>query len=139
MSHVLVVDDEPSICWGFREFLTDDGHDVTIAASAEEGLTLAEERPPDAAVLDVRLPGMDGLLASRECRGRIGAAPIVVITAFGDLETAVRAVREGAFDYLPQPFDLDQAAEIVGRALEARRESGRPVDEREHPSPADGL
>lgn len=125
MSHVLIVDDEPSICWGFREFLTEDGHDVAVASSAEEALRLSEGARFDAVVMDVRLPGMDGLTAIRELRKRIGEAPVIVITAFGNLETAVQAVREGAFDYLPKPFDLQQASDIVGRALQARH--GDPV------------
>lgn len=117
MSHVLIVDDEPSICWGFKEFLSDDGHDVSVAASAEEGLRLAGDKRPAAIVLDVRLPGMDGLTAIEQFRQQVGDVPIIVITAFGNLETAVKAVQEGAFDYLPKPFSLDQAAEIVSRAL----------------------
>ena len=119
MSHVLIVDDEPAICWGFREFLTEDGHDVSVAASAEEAFRLVENRRPDAVVLDVRLPGIDGLTAIRRLKQQTNDAPIIVITAFGNLETAVRAVREGAFDYLAKPFDLDQAADLVGRALAA--------------------
>ncbi len=95
MSRILIVDDEASICWAFREFLSDEGHEVDVAASAEEGLKLAETETPDAVVLDVRLPGLDGLSALSEFRNRIGPAPIVVITAFGNLDTAVKAM-EGA-------------------------------------------
>jgi two-component system nitrogen regulation response regulator GlnG len=124
MSRILIVDDEASICWAFREFLTDEGHRVDVAASAEEGLRLAEDGPPDAVVLDIRLPGMDGLSALAEFRSRIGPAPIVVITAFGSLDTAVRAMEGGAFDYLVKPFDLDQAATVVKRALEKRSAPG---------------
>lgn len=120
MSHILVVDDEPAICWGLREFLTDDGHEVSVAASAEEALRITETIHPDVVVMDVRLPGMDGLSAIQHLRPHIGTAPIVVITAFGTLETAVRAVREGAFDYLTKPFDLDQAATVLKRALTSR-------------------
>jgi two-component system nitrogen regulation response regulator GlnG len=128
MSRILIVDDEASICWAFREFLTDEGHGVDIAASAEEGLKLAEEGPPDAVVLDIRLPGTDGLSALSEFRRRIGPAPIVVITAFGNLDTAVRAMQGGAFDYLVKPFDLDQAATVVKRALEKRSVPGRAAE-----------
>ncbi len=119
MSHVLIVDDEPSICWGFRELLAEDGHEVTIASSAEEALDLASQTSPDAVILDVRLPGRDGLSAIKDLRGRIGDAPIIVVTAFGNLETAVRAVEEGAYDYLAKPFDLEQAADVLRRALRA--------------------
>ena len=120
MSHILVVDDEASICYAFREFLTDEGHRVEVAASAEEGLRIAEQERFDAVVLDVRLPGVDGLTAMAGFRERIGEAPIIVITAFGNLDTAVRAVGGGAFDYLVKPFDLDQAGAVVKRALEGR-------------------
>src|ERR1700685_1599013 len=124
MSHVLVVDDEPSICWGFRELLTEEGHDVSIASSAEEALDLASRNVPDAVVLDVRLPGRDGLSALADLRGRIGDAPIIIVTAFGDLQTAIRAIEEGAYDYLAKPFDLEQAAEILRRALRRGVEPG---------------
>jgi DNA-binding NtrC family response regulator len=117
MSHIFVVDDEPAICWSFREFLKDEGHTVSVAASAEEALRLTETVRPDVVVLDVRLPGMDGLTAIQHLRQKIGSAPIVVITAFGTLDTAVKALQQGAFDYLTKPFDLDQAAAVMQRAL----------------------
>jgi two-component system nitrogen regulation response regulator GlnG len=133
MSHVLIVDDEASICWAFREFLGDLGHEVDVASSAEEGLRLAQSGPLDAVVLDVRLPGMDGLAAIGRFHELLGPVPVIVITAFGNLETAVRAVAGGAFDYLVKPFDLDQAASVVGRALEVRtralgKETSTPAD-----------
>ncbi|WP_435010615.1 sigma-54-dependent transcriptional regulator [Tundrisphaera lichenicola] len=121
MSRILIVDDEASICWAFRESLTDEGHQVEVAASAEEGLKIADAGTLDAIVLDVRLPGLDGLSAMRSFRERIGAAPIIIMTAFGNLETAVRAMEGGAFDYLVKPFDLDQGTTIIKRALERRR------------------
>ncbi|QDU37940.1 Transcriptional regulatory protein ZraR [Maioricimonas rarisocia] len=117
MSHVLIVDDEPGICWGFRELLTDDGHQVSVASSAEAALELAETTVPDAVLLDVRLPGMDGLAALEHLRARIGSAPVIVMTAFGNLETACRAVDAGAFDYLTKPFDLEEATAVLQRAL----------------------
>ncbi|MGZ0168764.1 MAG: sigma-54-dependent transcriptional regulator, partial [Planctomycetales bacterium] len=123
MSHVLVVDDEPAICWGFRELLRGEGHEVTIASSAEEALKVAPKCQPDAIVLDVRLPGMDGLTALKQLKAKSGDAPVVVMTAFGNLETAVRAVEEGAFDYLTKPFELTDANDVVRRALEHRQKS----------------
>lgn len=117
MGRILIVDDEPSICWGLRELMTDAGHDVTTAASAEAALTLCQSARFDVIVLDVRLPGMDGLTAIHHLRRHVGPIPVVVITAFGDLDTAVRAVSEGAFEYLVKPFDLDQAADVLRRAF----------------------
>jgi len=121
MSRILIVDDEASICWALREALGDLGHQVDVAASAEEAMRIAETGAFDVVVLDVRLPGMDGLTAMRGLLERLGRVPIVVITAFGNLETAVRALEGGAFDYLVKPFDLDQAVAVINRAVEKRR------------------
>ncbi|MCC7083802.1 MAG: sigma-54-dependent Fis family transcriptional regulator [Pirellulales bacterium] len=117
MSSILIVDDEESICWGLSRLLGGEGHAVSIASSAEEALEKVPHARPDLVVLDVRLPGMDGLTAMSKFREAAGPVPIVVITAFGSLNTAVAALNEGAFDYLPKPFDLDQAAAVIHRAL----------------------
>lgn len=117
MSNILVVDDEPTICWSFREALKDEGHDVTIASSAEEALAVAGKCQPDAVLLDVRLPGQDGISVMTALQSQTNHAPIIVMTAFGNLETAVKAVEAGAFDYLTKPFELDDATEVVRRAL----------------------
>ena len=121
MSHVLIVDDEESICWGLERLLTDSGHEVSLAASAEEALESAARRRPDLVVLDVRLPGIDGLTAMSRLTQLAGPIPIVVITAFGNLDVAVRAMKNGAFDYLTKPFDLEQAAAVIDRALAQAR------------------
>jgi nitrogen regulation protein NR(I) len=123
MSHVLIVDDEPAICWAFRESLTDDGHAVSIAGNAEEALQQIQQQTPDVVVLDVRLPGQDGLSLLRQLKSEIRATPIIMMTAFGSLDTAVDAIEGGAFDYLPKPFDLDQAVAVIGRALASRSAS----------------
>ena len=128
MSRILIVDDEASICWAFRESLADLGHDVQVASSAEQGLQIADGVPLDAVVLDVRLPGTDGLTAMKELQARIGSAPIIIITAFGNLDTAVRAMEGGAFDYLVKPFDLDQVTTVVLRALEQRKDRNVTAD-----------
>ncbi|HWE38338.1 MAG TPA: sigma-54 dependent transcriptional regulator [Isosphaeraceae bacterium] len=120
MAHVMVLDDEPSICWAFRNGLGDDGHRVTVASTAEQGLEKVAGDPPDVMFLDVRLPGMDGLAALGRFRDLCPGLPIVVMTAHGTVETAVGAVRGGAFDYLPKPFDLARVRLVVRRALEGR-------------------
>lgn len=119
MSRVLIVDDEPTICWSVREALAEEGHTVELAPSAEEGERRLEAGwEPHLVVLDVRLPGKDGLSALVEWRQRWPDLTVVVMTAFGDLETAVRALHHGAFDYLIKPFDLDEALLVFRRALE---------------------
>jgi DNA-binding NtrC family response regulator len=123
MSSILIVDDEESICWGLSRLLTGEGHEVRVASSAEDAFDAIPANKPDLVVLDVRLPGMDGLTAMSHLRDLAGPVPIVVITAFGTLNTAVAALSEGAFDYLPKPFNLDQAAAVIHRALAAPTKS----------------
>jgi DNA-binding NtrC family response regulator len=125
MSQVLIVDDEESICWGLERLLSEAGHQVRVASSAEDGIAAARVLRPEMVVMDVRLPGMDGLSAMKELTAITGPIPIVVITAFGNLETAVTAVRNGAFDYLAKPFDLEQAAAVIARALASREPKSR--------------
>jgi two-component system nitrogen regulation response regulator GlnG len=117
---ILVVDDEQSICWGLQRLAEGLGHRVTIAPSAEQGIELARAEPPDLVMLDVRLPGMDGLAAIEHFRRVAPQTPIVVMTAYGDLATAVAAVRNGAFEYLVKPFSLDVARRVIERAAKWR-------------------
>ncbi|MDE0864585.1 MAG: sigma-54 dependent transcriptional regulator [Rubripirellula sp.] len=114
---VLVVDDEPSICWGFERLLSEQGHVVLTASSAEEGLEKAAANQIDLLLLDVRLPGEDGISALPRFRGILGDAPVVVMTAFGDLETAVAAIHGGASDYLTKPFKLENALKLCQNML----------------------
>src|SRR5207248_1587298 len=104
--------------------LAREGHSVDVAASAEQAFPLLAQKRPDAVILDVRLPGMDGLTALARLRQLAPAVPVIVVTAFGDLPTAVRAVEGGAFDYLAKPFDLQQALGAVRRALQRRPAPG---------------
>jgi DNA-binding NtrC family response regulator len=114
---ILVVDDEQSICWGLTKLGESMGHDVVAASSAEQALRNVEARRPDVIILDVRLPGMDGLAAIERFQDACGTVPIIVITAYGDLQTAVDAVRSGAFDYIAKPFDIAKIKGALARAL----------------------
>jgi len=131
MSRILIIDDEPAIGWTLGELLTDEGHSVEVAASVEQGLESCGHRPPEAMLLDVRLPGRDGIAAIPEFRALAPEAAVVVMTAFGDLDTAVRAVNAGACDYLVKPFDLESVSRVVAHALADRR---RPRED--HPGTA---
>jgi two-component system nitrogen regulation response regulator GlnG len=135
LKHVLIIDDEEAVCWALQRALAREGHSADVAASAEQGLALADGRRPDAVVLDVRLPGMDGLTALGQFRERFPGVPVVVVTAFGDLPTAVRAVEGGAFEYLTKPFDLQQALDVLGRALRRPAPAPAPAAD-EGPAPA---
>jgi len=120
MKKILIVDDEEAVCWALDRALTREGYRAFTASSAEQGFALAEKEGPDVVVLDVRLPGLDGLSALARFHELLPDSPVIIITAFGNLTTAVRAVEGGAFDYLGKPFDLNQALETVGRALQKR-------------------
>lgn len=122
MSKLLVVDDEQSICWGLTRLGESLGHEVVSASSAEQAFHEARRLRPDAVILDVRLPGMDGLSAIERFQQQLGSVPIIVITAYGDLRTAVEAVRRGAFDYIAKPFDVDKVKVSLVRALISGRE-----------------
>jgi two-component system nitrogen regulation response regulator GlnG len=117
---ILVVDDEQSICWGLTRLGESLGHEVVAASSAEQAIECAEQRRPDVVILDVRLPGMDGLSAIDRFQDTCGSVPIIVITAYGDLQTAVDAVRRGAFDYIAKPFDAGKVKAALVRALTSR-------------------
>jgi two-component system nitrogen regulation response regulator GlnG len=95
------------------------GHEVDVAPSAEEGLCLAAANRPELLVLDVRLPGMDGLTAMESFNRTMDGTPIIVITAFGDLSTAVDAINKGAFEYVVKPFDVAEIRAAMERALRA--------------------
>src|SRR5690349_755133 len=135
MARLLIIDDEPSICWGLEELARQLGHESCVAGSAEEGLTLAREHGADAVLVDVRLPGKDGLEAIADLRGILGDVPIIDMTAYGDLGTAVEAVRRGSFEYVVKPFDLQQIERVIVRALESREEQPR----RYLPSPPESI
>ena len=117
---VLIIDDEEPIAWGLRRAFERDGYTVAVAASAEDGLAKARRQRPDVVFLDVRLPGMDGLTALNELKAIAPTAAVVVITAHGNLNTAVKAVAGGAFDYLAKPFDLARAMDAARRAIGAK-------------------
>lgn len=120
MSSVLIIDDEPTICWTFEQALSDAGHEVQSFPSAESAFEELDHLNPDVVLIDVRLPGMSGLEALPRLRTKLGETPVIVMTAFGSLDVAVEAIDRGAFDYIPKPFDLDDAIEIVARALAMR-------------------
>lgn len=121
MSHLLFIDDEQSICWALTKLAQRLGHTSEAVSSAELGLKAAAKTRPDAIILDVRLPGMTGLQAIEKLQAVVPPVPVVIITAYGDLETAVEAVRQGAFEYLVKPFDLQLAERTIARALAASK------------------
>jgi two-component system nitrogen regulation response regulator GlnG len=139
MPHILIIDDEEAVCWALERALVRQGHSVAVAASAEQGLAQLARKRPDAIVLDVHLPGMDGLTALGQLHKRYPDLPVVVVTAYGNLPTAVGAVEGGAFDYLAKPFDLSQALDAISRALDRPRPLEPVLPEAEVAGPPEEL
>ena len=118
---VLVVDDDPQMQFFLKEALERQSYGVAVKPSAETALAALKASPFDLVLMDVRLPGMNGLEAVKEAQKLQPNTPIIVMTAHGTRDTALEAVRRGAYDYFTKPFRLDEMEIIVRRALEKRR------------------
>jgi two-component system nitrogen regulation response regulator GlnG len=116
---ILVVDDEESVRWALTKALERAGYQVDLAADGPSGFAAAENPAVDLVLLDVRLPGRDGLAVLRDLRKRRPDLPVIMITAHGTLQVAVEAMKQGAFDYIGKPFDVDEVLLVVQKALEA--------------------
>jgi two-component system nitrogen regulation response regulator GlnG len=115
-SQVWVVDDDRSIRWVLEKALQKAAIQARCFASAASMLEVLQQQKPDAILTDVRMPGMDGLELLQQLHTRYPDLPVIVMTAHSDLESAVSAFHGGAFEYLPKPFDLDDAVDLVRRA-----------------------
>ncbi len=118
--HVLVIDDDRSIRRTLEKFLTDLGYAVSTAEDGPRGLAAIEQGGHDVVLLDLGLPGLDGLDVLERVQGREGIAPIVVITARDDMKSTVTAIQRGAYDYLVKPLDIERLKITVRRAVESR-------------------
>ena len=114
---ILVVDDEPSIRFSLNELLADE-HEVTAAEHAPAALSILEERSADLIISDLSMPAMTGLQLLEEVRARHPQTVFVLMTAYGDERTAVQALKLGAYDYIPKPFDNDDLRALVRRIHE---------------------
>jgi DNA-binding NtrC family response regulator len=113
----LVVDDDDVSCQLFAEVLEGEDYDVRKAHTGEEALEQVRTEGCDLLLIDIQMPGMSGLEVTRIVRQEQPALPIIVMTAFGSIETAVEAIQQGAFDYVSKPMNLDELKQIVSRAL----------------------
>jgi nitrogen regulation protein NR(I) len=118
---LLIVDDEPNVIYSFRKGLESDSLRIVAAETAAQGIRLVEEERPDAMILDVRLPDMSGLDAFDRIRKVDPRLPVIIITAHGTTETAIDAMKRGAFEYLIKPVDLHQLRRLTAKALELSR------------------
>jgi two-component system response regulator HydG len=119
-SRVLVVDDESAARGGLQKLLSQEGYRVTVADCGEAALESASEFPPDVVITDLKMPGMDGVALLQRLRDQDAALPVIVVTAFGDVTSAVGAMRAGAENYLTKPLDFDALTVSIERALQRR-------------------
>ncbi|WP_337172947.1 sigma-54 dependent transcriptional regulator [Paludisphaera sp.] len=127
MASILVIDDEPSILHAFRRAFESPDYEVVTAPNGARGLELAAKTPPDVVVLDLDLPDMGGMEVFRALRELDARIPVLFITGHGTTETAIEAMKDGAFEYLLKPLQLAHVRELVARAAEVSRLSRQPA------------
>src|SRR5437762_2228160 len=120
-SRILVIDDEAAIRDSLRMTLEYEGYEFVGAATGQEGLALAEREAPDLVLLDVKMPGMDGLEVLDRVRVMNEALPVIVVSGHGTISTAVEATKKGAFDFIEKPFASERVLVSLRNALDQRR------------------
>jgi len=125
---ILIIDDDEHLRKGFERMLTEEGYSVRSASSGEAGIEIIHANVPDLVILDVRLPGINGLQAFKIIHEMEPKLPVIIMTGYGTTETAIEATKMGAFDYILKPFDIPDMLSQVKQALEAGRFMRSPVD-----------
>ena len=118
--HLLVIDDEKNIREGLAEYLEEEGYEVACAKDGEEGWNLFSKGDIDLVITDLRMPGFGGEELMRRILAQAPGFPVIMLTGHGSVETAVNAMRDGAWDFLTKPVDMDHLSLIIKRALENR-------------------
>ena len=120
---ILVVDDEPVVCRSCEKILSEEGYEVSSACTGREGLEKARHGHFDAMIADIKIPDLDGMEVLECIRGEQPGMPVIMITGYASVDTAVRSIRLGAFDYIPKPFTPEEISGTVKKALESREEA----------------
>ena len=120
MADILVIDDDASVAQALRRFFESEGHRTRVAASVADGLASAAETSPDLVMMDIRMPGVDGMTGLGQLKQRHPGLCVVMMTGYGTSQTSIDAIRGGAFDYLTKPVDLDALRQLAARALQSR-------------------
>lgn len=121
-----VVDDDSSIRWVLERALTGAGIDCVCFNNGHDALEALKSHSPDVFISDIKMPGIDGLKLLTEIKQQQPILPVIIMTAHSDLDAAVSAYQKGAFDYLPKPFDIDEAVNLVNRAINHYQEQRQP-------------
>jgi len=121
VARILVVDDQDTIRHFLSKAISDEGHDVCVAASGEEALEFFSTDPPEVVVLDYKLPGMNGIKVLNKIKEIERETVVIMITAYGEISCAVKALKGGAYDYITKPVDIDHLILTIKRALESKK------------------
>ncbi len=118
---ILVIDDDPDMLSSCQKFLGIAGYVVVVAGSGEAGIALFETENPDLVIVDLKMPGLDGMGALEDVLARDQEAVVIVFTGYGTVESAVEAIKAGAFDFIQKLFEPDEFLIVIERALKWRR------------------
>src|ERR1041385_9006436 len=121
MEKLLLIDDEADVQYSFRRIFDSPEMQIETASSGEEGLKLIPRFQPDLVMMDVRMGGLSGLETLRRLRQTDAKLPVIIMTAYGTTQTAIEAMKLGAYDYVLKPFDVPKLKSLVFNALEAAR------------------
>src|SRR6516162_3706261 len=122
MNKLLLIDDEADVQYSFQRIFDSPEIELTTTSSGEEGLALIPQLKPDLVLMDVRMGGMSGLETLRRIRQADSKLLVILMTAYGTTQTAIEAMKLGAYDYLLKPFDVPKLKEIINSALKAARD-----------------
>jgi nitrogen regulation protein NR(I) len=126
-ARILLIEDDSGITDTLQRVLAAEGHEVAIEKRGDDGLARAIKDPFNLVITDLKLPGLNGLELVRQLHAAKPRLPIILVTAFGTTETAIEAMKVGAYDYLLKPFDIPQLIELVGKAVDSNRRMSEPV------------
>ena len=116
MTSLLIVDDEKAVRYAFKRTFSDE-YTIRTAANGREAVEAVDREEPDVVLMDIRMPGMDGLEALAVIKEHHSRIPIIMVTAFADSSSAMQAMKDGAFDYVSKPFDNDELRQVIDKAL----------------------
>ena len=125
---ILIVDDEQNMRVALFEALSRNGHEVAVAENGQMALEMIARQPPELVITDIKMPGMDGLELLRQVKALRPELPVVIMTGFATVDTAVEAMKQGAFDYLLKPFPVEVIEETVARVFALARRLPQPAD-----------
>jgi len=128
LNSILIIDDDDQLRNSFKKLLAEEGYKVESAASGEAGLNIVKNESLDLVILDMRLPGMNGIETFKKIHEIEPKLPVIIMTAYGTTETAIETTKLGAFDYILKPFDVPDMLELIRLALNASRFMRSPVD-----------